>query len=331
MKLPESVLIPGPVNDDSFAENIICSLLDMGVRPVYDRFETREGRMSHMIGVIRDLGERCNFSFPSLHENRLLALARKYHPSIFLSPTKSFSNEFLAQLKACGVHHCVAWWGDAPGNMKRMGLLSKQWDVIFFKDPDAVRKFRLVGLNAHLLHEAMNPRWHRSVAEQANQEVAVAGNFYGFRQLLVLELVRRGVKVGLYGGQLPRWVDPEIKRMHRGVYIVKEEKSKIFGEALACLNSTQIVEGNSMNCRAFEIAGAGGLQIMENRSIISECFEPEKEVLTIDSLDELMAHLERAKRFPGEMRAIREAAARRALQCHTYRHRLETIFGHLGL
>ena len=84
-----------------------------------------------------------------------------------------------------------------------------------------------------------------------------------------------------------------------------------------------------MNCRAFEIAGAGGLPIMEFRPIISECFEPEKEILTFDSLDELMSLLDRARRYPGEMKLIREAAARRALSCHTYRHRLETLFAHI--
>jgi spore maturation protein CgeB len=246
---------------------------------------------------------------------------------VFLAPTQVITERTLSELKKAGTGARVAWWGDPPANMQRIGLLTDEWDLIFFKDPHAVRKFRRVGLNAHLLHEAMNPAWHKPLARQANNDIVVAGNFYEYRQLLVRRLLQRGVSVALYGGRLPAWVHPEIARRHSRRYIVREEKSRVFGAALACLNSTQIAEGNSLNCRAFEIAGAGGLHLMEYRPIVSECFEPGKEVLTFDSLEELFDHIERARRFPGEMQQIRDAAAHRALAEHTYRHRLETIFG----
>jgi spore maturation protein CgeB len=273
--------------------------------------------------------QKAVYGYVSPDERWLVKAAREYRPELFLAPTQVIQEETLSELKRVGVRACVAWWGDSPSNMLRMGLLSPYWDLIFFKDPDAVAKFRRVGLNAYLLHEAMNPAWHKPVAQQANEDVVVAGNFYGYRQFLVLKLIERSVKVALYGGRLPRWVHPGIRRIHKGHYIVKEEKSRIFGEALACLNSTQIIEGNSLNCRAFEIAGAGGLHLMEYKPIISECFEPGKEVLTFDSLDELMDHIERARRFPGEMKKIREAAAHRAHAEHTYKHRLERIFAKL--
>ena len=48
----------------------------------------------------------------------------------------------------------------------------------------------------------------------------------------------------------------------------------MFGEALACLNSFSPAEGDSLNCRAFEVAGAAGLQLIEDRPAIRECFDP---------------------------------------------------------
>jgi spore maturation protein CgeB len=107
--------------------------------------------------------------------------------------------------------------------------------------------------------------------------------------------------------------------------VVREEKSRVFGEALACLHSFHVSEGDSLNCRAFEIAGARGLQLIEYRRAIEECFEPGKELLTFSTFDELLAHIERACREPAAMGAIRAAGAQRALAQHTYRHRLETI------
>ena len=111
---------------------------------------------------------------------------------------------------------------------------------------------------------------------------------------------------------------------------MKEEKSRVFGEALACLNSTHITEGNSLNCRAFEIAGAGGLQLIEYKPIIEKCFEPDKEVLVFKTYEQLLSHIERANRFPKEIAQIRLAGAKRALSEHTYEHRLKTILKMAG-
>ncbi len=197
------------------------------------------------------------------------------------------------------------------------------------KDPSAVNKLRIIGSNAHLLHEAMNPSWHRPLARQTNDCVAVAGNFYAYRQAVVLRLMTYGVRVSLFGSKPPIWAAASIKKHWTGRYITREEKSQVFGEALACLNTFALAEGNSLNCRAFEIAGAGGLQLMEARPIVSECFEPGTEVLTFTTFDELIALVQRCQRSPAEMQSIRAAAARRALAEHTYRHRLDRIFGYV--
>jgi spore maturation protein CgeB len=168
------------------------------------------------------------------------------------------------------------------------------------------------------------------LAVRSNESVVIAGTFYGYRQALTTELIRHGVEVGLYGGRLPAWVDPKIRHRHTGRFVEREEKSRVFGEALACLNSTAMSEGNSLNCRAFEIAGAGGLQLLEQREIVNECFEPGKELLVFDSIPELMDLISRAKVDRAWASGIREAGACRALAQHTYKHRLEVIFRSLA-
>jgi spore maturation protein CgeB len=324
------VLIAGPRGKDSFADNIGATIEAMNVETITET--ERETRRFHgrSITATNEILYKIRRGHLRPDERWLIRAARQAKPDLLIAPTQVISEEALCELKRAGVRARVAWWGDSPANMKRMGLLTDQWDLILIKDKDCVQKFKRVGLNAHLLHEAMNPMWHNPLARQTNDDVVVAGNFYEYRQVLVRRLLAEGATVQLYGGRLPRWAHPDIRRLHTGQYIVREGKSRIFGEGLACLNSTQIIEGNSLNCRAFEIAGAGGLHLMEYRPIISECFEPGKEVLTFDSMEELLDHIERAKRFPKEMQTIRDAAARRALAEHTYRHRLETIFKMVG-
>jgi spore maturation protein CgeB len=221
-------------------------------------------------------------------------------------------------------------WGDPPANMRGMGLLVPDWDMIFLKDAAAVAKFCAVGLKAELLHEAMNPAWHVRNFTSVGDEIVVAGNYYGYRQYLVSRLLDAGVPVALYGPAPPRWAMGAIQRAHRGRYVVRHEKSRIFGTGLACLNSTSLSEGNSLNCRAFEIAGACGLQLIEDKSAVATCFEPGREALVYRSVDEICEYVVRARRDPAWAMGVREAGYARAVAHHTYALRLGHMLSRLG-
>lgn len=320
------ILIPAHRVPDSFADNVAHTLGNMGhdvytlpPRQVFDaRLRAEAVRDSVMRRLVR--------GYVTGPERHALAVAKSVRPDMVLALTQQLAGQTLDDLKRLGVRHRVIWWGDAPANMQQMGVLDDGWDCLFFKDYDCVRKLKRVGLNAHLLHEAHNPDWHRPVASAANDKIVVAGNFYGHRQFIVRRLLDHGIPVDLYGPPVPRWVDPEIAKIHHHRYLVRDEKSRIFGEGLACLNSMHFSEGNALNCRAFELAGAAALQLIEQRPMIEACFDPGQEVLVFDSLPELFGHVERAQKFPAEVAKVREAGHRRALAEHTYRHRLEHIF-----
>lgn len=317
------IAIPAIPYSDSFADNVAFTLRKMGHEVVMRRPVGH--RTLRVLSSIDRVGVRLQRGYLTAADRWLLRCIRDNAVDVILAVTQVVNEEVLAEARRRGVRKRIAWWGDAPANLTRWGLLTREWDLVALKDPDGVAKFKRVGMNAILLHEAMNPAWHRPVAVQANDAIAVVGNFYAYRQVMVRLLQDRGVQVALYGSPLPFWALPELKRAHTGRYVVGEEKSRVFGEALACLNSTSLAEGNSLNCRAFEIAGAGGLQLIEAKPIISECFEPQTELLVYDTLEELFATIDRARRAPQEMDRVRRAGARRALAHHTYAHRLEIL------
>jgi spore maturation protein CgeB len=159
--------------------------------------------------------------------------------------------------------------------------------------------------------------------------VVIACILYAFRQAVIFRLLEHGIPLSIFGPKPPVWALSAVKKQWSGTYVAREEKSRVFGEALACLNTFSLAEGNSLNCRAFEVAGAGGLQLIENRASITECFEPGRELLTFTTFEELLEHLERCRKRPSETESIRAAGARRALAEHTYRHRIEKIFAFL--
>lgn len=322
------ILVAGFASPDSFADNVAHALRQMGHEAFLAPASLAPGSIARLVDRVR---EQIAPASHSRVESWILQSARSLRPEMLIAPTQGVSEEVLSEVRRCGVKHSVAWWADSPGNLRGMNLLSNLWSLVCLKDRSGVAKLRRVGVNAEYLLEAMNPSWHRVVSGCRNDRVAIAGNFYGYRQYLVKVLAKKGVTFDLFGGSPPRWAVEEVRRFYRGRYVVREEKSRVFGEALACLNSTSFIEGSSLNCRAFEVAGAGGLQIIEQRDCIEEGFEPGKEILVFDGVDAVLSHLDWARRAPLEAERVRQAAARRALAEHTYEHRLRQIFSWLEL
>lgn len=317
-------IIPSYSLPDNFTSNVAFTLSNMGhevlTAPIPSQFIDQ--RVMHII----QLGyEKFAPTWLPPQEKWLLKTFLEFKPDVMVALTHSLNEETLQKLSKHGVLN-IAWWGDTPANMRKQGLLCKGWDHIFIKDKYAVFKLNTLGLNAHFLAEAMNPAWHKPVYKNIGNDIVFAGNTYDYRHFLIRRLLDSGCEnIKLYGNRPARWADQDIKDLFQDKFIVKEEKSRVFGGAMACINSTAMSEGNSINCRTFEIAGAGGLQIMEYRQAIEDCFEPDKEILTYHSVEELIDKINYYKRDPKASELIRTAANNRVLSSHTYRHRLTDI------
>lgn len=321
------VLIPNYCLEDSFVDNVSFTLKNMGHEVIHMGSVSVKQSYSKVNRTIRELKMKI---FPQLSEQEKFILDKIQNSKIdiLLSLTQSLEEEVLFECKKRGII-TISWWGDTSGNMKKRGLCTDGWDFVFIKDAYAAKKLKSLGINVQHLYEAMNPYWHKPTFEQQNNEVIIAGSFYDYRQFLTKKLIDNNIELGLYGPPLPLWSDPRIKKNHKREYVVKDEKAKVFGRGLAVLNSTAMSEFDSVNCRAFEIAGCGGLHIMEHRESIFECFEQDTEVLTYQSIDELLDIISRAKKYPKEMKKIREAGAKRAHNEHTYEIRLTHILSQI--
>lgn len=273
-----------------------------------------------------------NKFFPNrfnVQEKWLLKAVQRYKPEMVLCLTQSLKEEVLMELKSRDII-TISWWGDTASNMTMQGLLCFGWDFVYIKDRFAVQKLKSLDINAHYLPEAMNPDWHKWCFSEINSSVLFAGNTYGYRQLLLRKLIaERKYNIQLFGNKPPKWVAPEIFSIYQKKFIVKEVKSKAFGGAKACINSTSMTEFDSLNCRAFEIAGCGGLQILEYRSSVLECFEPNREILVFSSYEELKSHLDRVGSDLELSMKIRKGGYERAVSSHTYSHRLNIILDQL--
>lgn len=318
------IIIPSYSLPDNFTENVAITLRMMGHEVLTAPVPVRliDQRVMHVM----QLGfEKLALNVFTPQERWLRKSYKDFKPQVMIALTHSVNEELLLELRRSGVVN-VAWWGDTPANMRNQGLLCYGWDHIFMKDRYAVFKLNTLGLNAHFLPEAMNPLWHKPMYTSWGEDIVFAGNTYEYRHFLLRRMLERGCEnIKLYGNRPPRWADNEVKKLFQGKFVVKEEKSLIFGSAAVCVNSTSVSEGNSINCRTFEIAGAGGLQIMEYRQAIEDCFDPGREILTYSGIDDLIEKISVIQADRPAATAIRERAASRSRAEHTYQHRLTDI------
>ena len=78
-----------------------------------------------------------------------------------------------------------------------------------------------------------------------------------------------------------------------------------------------------MNPRTFELAGAHGFQLVDERSELPRFFERGTELETFTNIDECRSKIRYYLEHPDERSEIASAAHHRALSDHTYRHRME--------
>lgn len=235
----------------------------------------------------------------------------------------------------CGAK-VAGWFTDPITNLHRQYLLASPFDALFLKEPFLVRTLKeKLGLNAHYLPEACNPQWHEHTvltsAESATYgcDVAAVGTFHYYRARMLEEF--EGYDLKIWGSNCPPWISSPIKDCYTHRYVAEEEKAKAYVSAKVLINTMFYGEIEGVNCTLFEAAGCGAFQIADWKPSLPELFEPEREVVTFRTRQELKAKVNYYLAHPAERREIADRAYARAHSEHTYARRLEKMLEILGL
>ena len=327
------VFLTGPESSDSFTHNVAHTFREMGHEVRTDPGVVMSMRQSVLRRGMRELLERASRRWRMRREAGAVGIARDFKPDLTVMCTLTFEPETVDAIRRVSGGRVVLWFGDPPANLKRDHVVSGEYDAVFAKDPDLAQHLRaMLGFDAHHLAEACNPAWHRPVAQRKGDALVVAGSSYGYRNAFVRRLLTAGENVRLYGALPPYWVPKDVVAAHAKQFLDHKNKARVFGEALACLNTFAPAEGrNAINCRMFETCGCGGVALAEDREAIGRYFERDREYLAYGSLEECLEHLARLKQDASGARELRERAAQRARSEHTYRHRLERMLATLDL
>lgn len=240
------------------------------------------------------------------------------------------SPKTVAAIRAQTPAPLLCWCQDQMTTLGRQSLLGSRYDAVFVKDHYMQDLFsRMIRSTSFFyLAEACNPRMHRPIPltdadrRQFGCDVMLAGSLYYYRQEILEQLADLDIKLW---GQKPDWMLDRLPGRFMGRAVHGDDKVRASLAAKICLNNLHYAEVNGLNCRAFEIAGCGGFQIATEVPALREHFEPNEEIVTFCSIEDLREKTRYFIKNPDAAAAIAERGRIRAHRDHTYEHRLRDI------
>jgi spore maturation protein CgeB len=268
-------------------------------------------------------------------EARLCRAIGVFSPSIILVVLGSqVSPKTMERIRKRSSARIVCWCQDQMTTLGRQFLLASGYDAVFVKDRYMLDLFSSMirSTKFYYLPEACNPRMHRPIdlserdRETYGCDVMIAGTLYYYRQEILQQLVQQlqGIRLKIWGSR-PDWLLDRLPGRYMGRHVHGDNKVRAALGAKICLNTLHYAEVNGLNCRAFELAGCGGFQMVTRVPTLAEHFEPEVEVATFANVDELIEKTIYYLRNPAAAAEIAERGRLRAHRDHTYEHRLKEI------
>lgn len=233
--------------------------------------------------------------------------------------------------KETGSKICL-WFPDHIAAVKRGYFINANYDYLFFKDPYIVKTYQNeLGIeNAFYLPECCNPNYHKRVQlskadiDKYSCDLSTAGNLHTPRIAVFSHL--KGYNVKIWGNPAPWWAyTKNIKSFIQNKFVANEEKSKAFFASKIVLNNLQPAEIFGVNVRVFEIAAAGGFQIVTWRPGLQQLYNIESEIVTFKTINELKEKIDYYLTHEDERRSIANLAHKRTQKEHTYNKRLQLL------
>lgn len=239
------------------------------------------------------------------------------------------SVQSLAFLREKGVPS-ACWWINDPFQFQRSLAKAPYYDFLFSNSAGCVEHYRAAGVsNAHFLPTACHPAVHRPVAaaEKYRCDICFAGDWSPLRERFLLRLAKN-FDVKIFGPWKKKLAadSPLLPRLGDG-FFTPAQMAQMFSSAKVVLNVHTWFEthDHGLNPRLFEAAGCGAFQAVDWKREIPSLFDCSTELFCYRSLDELAAGLGEFIANDQRRRSMAQAAHRRALAEHTYRHRMSAL------
>jgi hypothetical protein len=282
--------------------------------------------------VLSRRGRRAGPS-PLAHQLVLLAQVRSFRPDVlFVNDPLRLGDAVLRRLRAAGVFLV----GELASTQPPDGRLAR-YDLMLSSFPHFVSEWRSHGIEAEHFQLGFDER----IAEQVETApdaprrsgVGLIGGLSPATYPTVtpmLEELCAAVDVDVWGyaeRELPR--DSPIRRRFHGSAWGLDMYRHMARAAIVVNRHGDIARGYANNMRLFEATGVGAAVLTEAAPNLHEMFEPEAEMATYSSGEELVAKVQRLLDDDAARVSLAAAGQRRTLADHTYAERMRELAGML--
>ena len=120
------------------------------------------------------------------------------------------------------------------------------------------------------------------------------------------------------------------KKLHQPVY--GQDMLKILGGSELTFNGHSLHTGiDSVNMRLFEASGMGTCQLVDDRPILYDFFEPDHEILTFKTVSEAISKSKELLNDDRLRNQIAENSKKKTLSSHTTKHQVIQVLDFLNL
>ncbi len=243
----------------------------------------------------------------------------------------------LTELRRRGVI-TVLWFVEDYLRFTYWREIAAYYDYVFtIQKGECIEAIRKAGAaHVHYLPTACDPRIHAPMMLSAEERqrwgspISFVGAGYYNRRQTFAGLANFPFKI--WGTEWPGAKPFDRVVQEAGRRLTPEEYTKIFNSTDINLNLHSSNErdgvdptGDFLNPRTFELASCGVFQLVDERALLAECFEPGKELVTFSSVPDLKEKIGYYLERPEERQIIARNGRARALRDHTYEKRLEEM------
>jgi spore maturation protein CgeB len=261
-------------------------------------------------------------------ETILFAQAEAFEPDVvYVQNPHVLGGGSLDRLKA-GSRLLVAQVASEPPSAR----LLRRYDLIVSSLPNLVERFRSLGVRSEHLRLAFDERVLRRLEEE-DAPVATGGavfvgalNRHRHRSNVKLDRAAREVPIEFWGYGLRGWSPRSaLRRAHRGQAWGLDMFRHLRAARVSLNRHLNVAGPYANNMRLYEATGVGSLLLTDAKENLGELFEPRREVVTYDEVDDLVAKIRHYLGNEDERREIARAGQERTLREHTYTQRMAEL------
>jgi spore maturation protein CgeB len=341
-QLNPSIAVLGPIQGGTLpiASYSLSGLISLGQRARFVDMSPFAPGMNALDGFLQEDIKRMlvrNRMVQFLSDTLLELYDEKPFDILLCMALAPVSPKTLGELRKRGVT-TVLWFMEDYLRFTYWQQFAEFYDFIFcIQKGDCIKALRQAGAGeVHYMPMACDPVIHKEVALSSDEKkrwgspISFVGAGYHNRVQSFASLSHLPFKI--WGTEWPEGRPFDKMIQEKGRRVAPDEYVRIFNASDININLHSSTEkdgvdpsGDFVNPRTFELAATNAFQLCDERSLLSELFEPGEEIITYSSIPELRDKIDYYLEHEEERAVIAKKALSRVLKEHTYAHRLRDM------